>query len=437
MKKSYLMIAAAAAMFAACSDSEIKNNIKEYDESPIAFSTYAGKQTRADNSNQTDHSWLLEDHHNSFDVWAWKYYNSAWVSTAVYDKGTVNYSSSAWATTGDNIRYWDKSAEKYYFYAAAPSSDNWVLNNKYTASTNENGDNAYLSYANFILVGSNLSTSSETNYVESFKNLTDVDLMIAENNEVARAKYNKTPADEVVELFDHILSRLNITVKRGTALTQKNATLKLTSFKIFGVNLCNKGSFDESLANSSSNPLLSAGTTARWYQENDQHAQTSPSRVVINDNNDPYDLVGAVPTANIEGTALYIGQYLIIPQSITSEVLDRASAHKNLYYTQEEIDAATEGQDAYGKTTADIKTPGGGAAAAHPYFKIEYTIDNEPYTAYYNLANAFGTAAEGTLAFNEGWQNTLNIIIDADVINFDAQVYQWANGNTTGHVDIK
>ena len=409
MKKSYLMIAAAAAMFAACSDSEIKNNIKEFNESPIAFSTYAGKQTRADNSNQNDHSWLLENHHDNFDVWAWKFYNSAWVSTAVYDKGTVNY-STGWTTTGDNIRYWDKSADKYYFYAAAPSSNKWVLNNKYAATTNEYGNNAYLSYADFVLVGSNLSTSSQTGYVESFKNVDDVDLMIAENNEVARAKYNKTPADDVVELFDHILSRLNVTVKRGDALTDKGAVLKLTSFKIFGVNLCNKGSFNESLANSTSSPALSAGTTARWYKENDQNVQTSPSRVAIDDNNNPYDLVGAVPTANIEGTALYIGQYLIIPQSITSEVLDRATP---------------------------VLASDNATAATHPYFMIEYTIDDEPCTAYYNLANAFNITAGETLSFNEGWQNTLNIIIDANVISFDAQVYQWANGNTTGHVDIK
>jgi hypothetical protein len=95
-------------------------------------------------------------------------------------------------------------------------------------------------------------------------------------------------------------------------------------------------------------------------------------------------------------TALYIAQYLIIPQAITSEVLDRAN----------------------GKV-------GGTTDAAHPYFKLSYTINGEPYTAYCNLANAFGKASGATLDFCEGWQNTLNILIDADVITFDAEVFEW------------
>ena len=401
MRKDKFTFLLAAALLTACASNEIKNDVKDFSESSISFSTIASPQTKAaDNNSNASTKWNLEAHQTSFDVWAWKYYNGAWVSTAVYDKGTVNYSSSAWATTGTNIRFWDKSAEKYYFYAAAPHSDNWTLNNKYTASSNEYGNKAYLSYADFTLAGgaaNNLSgsTTAVTTYVPSFKDVEDVDLMIAEDNEVVRAKYNKTDPDDVNELFDHILSRLNVTValKDGGTLATNNAVVKVTNFAITGVNLKNKGTFNENGAVATApytGAALSGGTTARWTSL---------------DLDGTYDLPGAsISTTNLTTSALYIAQYLIIPQSITNEVLDRANGQKD--------------------TDADGV---GDQAAAHPYFVISYTINGEPFTAYYNLANAFGKTGTETLAFNEGWQNTLNILIDADIITFDAQVYAWTN----------
>ena len=404
MKKSYLMIAAAAALFAACSNNEIKNEVKDFSESAITFSTYASHQTKAaDNSSASD-KWDLENHHTTFDVWAWKNYNNAWVSEAVYDKGTVTY-TTAWAASP--LKFWDKSADKYYFYAAAPSSPNWTLNSKYTASTNEVGNNAFLSYADFSLAGgetNNLSynsTATVTTYVQSFSGVNDVDLMIAEDNEVLRATYNTTPVPAVNELFDHILSRLNVTVSLltgGTIATlnsdnddNNDVEVKVTNFGITGVNLKNKGTFNENGAVNTApytGTALSNGTTARW---------TTLST------DGTYDLPGAsISTTVLTTSPLYIAQYLIIPQSITCEVLDRAKA----------------------KLASD-----GSTDPSHPYFVISYTIGGEPYTAYYNLANAFGKTATQTLAFNEGWQNTLNIKLDADVITFDAQVYEWATAN--------
>ncbi len=404
MKKSYLMIAAAATLFAACSDNEIKNDVKDFGNSEITFSTYASLQTKAaDNSGETK-KWDLENHHEDFDVWAWKYYNGAWVSTAVYNKGTVSYASSKWSATP--LKFWDKSAEKYYFYAAAPHSDNWVLNNIYADPSNKVGNNAYLSYANFKLTGgetNNLSyntTETVTSYVESFKGVSDVDLMIAEDNEVLRSAYNVPSVPAVNELFDHILSRLNVTValKTGGDLAKNNAVVKVTNFAITGVNLNNKGTFNENGAVTTApytGDALSGGSTARW---------------TALDLDGTYNLPGAnISTTALTTSALYIAQYLIIPQSITSEVLDRAKA----------------------KLASDGTTD-----PSHPYFVISYTINDEPFTAYYNLANAFGKAATESLPFNEGWQNTLNIKIDADIITFDAQVYEWKN-NATPEVTIK
>ena len=400
MKKLFYLLAAAA-ILVSCNDNMVKNDVKEFNESAIAFDTYAGIQTKADNNANAIDKWLLENHHESFDVWAWKYYDGAWVSTAVYNKGVVTYNTDG-TETGvyfkwdvDPIKFWDKSAEKYYFYAASPSNASWQLTGT--------GDQGKLSYANFTLAGgidNNLSKGTSgtvTTEVQSFKGRADVDLMIAEDNEVSRDKYNKNQPDKVNEVFDHILSRLNVTVALkadGTIATlnsdndnTNDVVVKVTGFEITGVSLKNKGSFNE--AADLGTDVLNAGTIKRW----NSLALTGT-----------YNLPGA-DISNIEldaTTPLYIAQYLIIPQAITSEELDRANGKKD---------------------TDNNKV--GDQDAAYPYLKLDYTIGTEPYVAYYNLAHAFGVAADGTLNFCEGWQNTLNIKIDADAIVFDAEVYEW------------
>jgi hypothetical protein len=409
MKKSVLILAAVAVM-ASCQDNQIKNDVNEFNESPIAFDTYAGIQTKADNNANATSKWLLENHHESFNVWAWKFYDGAWVTTAVYNKGLVSYNTTGSATDtyfkwdATPIKFWDKSAEKYYFYAAAPANEAWTLTGT--------GNGGKLSYANFTLAGgldNNLSKGTNgtvTTEVPSFKGRADVDLMIAEDNEILRDKYNKNQPDKVNELFDHILSRLNVTVALkagGTIATlnsddnqNNNVVVKVTGFEIKGVSLKNKGTFNE--AADLGTDALNEGTIKRW----------GPLALT-----GTYDLPGAdISTLELDATTpLYIAQYLIIPQAITSEELDRANGKKDTNNDK------VRDQD-----------------AAYPYLKLDYTIGTEPYTAYYNLAHAFGITADNTLNFCEGWQNTLNIKIDADAIVFDADVYEWkdkVNPNVT------
>lgn len=400
MNKSVLILATVAVL-ASCQNNQIKNDVNEFNESPIAFDTYAGIQTKADNNASATSKWLLESHHESFNVWAWKYYGGAWVTTAVYNKGLVSYNTNGSATDtyfkwdADPIKFWDKSAEKYYFYAAAPANEAWTLTGT--------GDGGKLSYANFTLAGglvNNLSKGTDgtvTTEVQSFKGRGDVDLMIAEDNQIARDKYNKNQPDKVNELFDHILSRLNVTVALkagGTIATlnsddnqNNNVVVKVTSFEIKGVSLKNKGSFNENTELGDGE--LASGTIKRWTSL---------------DLTGTYDLPGAdISNQELNATtSLYIAQYLIIPQAIKSEELDRANGKKD-----------TDNNNV------------GDQDAAYPYLKLEYTIGTEPYTAYYNLAHAFGVAAGSDLNFYEGWQNTLNIKIDADAIVFDADVYEW------------
>ncbi len=402
MKKELLLIAAAATMLTACVNTDTFRDISDSAESEIGFSTFSSKQTKAENSSATETDGLYL-HHPNFNVWAWKYDNASSSWKTVWGRGTGNIaigtvtSSDGTTWAADPLKFWDKSAAKYYFYAAAPADNKWILNNGKAEGADE--DDFYLTYADYVLTGTNAITTATTTFSETFKpsSGTNEDLMIAENNQVERATYNTSNPLAVTELFDHILSRLNITVKKSTNLNTKGVTVDITGFTITTMTLCNKGSFDESKASGST---LSSGTILRW-------ANASPASPSISGT---YTLGAGATIDDLTTTATYIGQYLIIPQAITSEELDRAEP---------------------------VLLSDGSTTASYPYFKIEYELNNEPYYAYYNLADAFGITAGNTLPFNEGYQNTLNITIDADAIVFEPLVYKWADGNTGNLIEVE
>lgn len=136
MKKSYLMIAAAATLFAACANNEEINEISSQG-SAIGFSTYYQKATKAENSSE-NYTWDLSDHHSDFKVWGYK--NTS--ATAVFDGEKVWWDTSldpdAWTYT-DN-RYWDKVATDYYFYACAPYTGTpFVFNGVSSVATQGDG----------------------------------------------------------------------------------------------------------------------------------------------------------------------------------------------------------------------------------------------------------------------------------------------------------
>ncbi len=400
MKKELFLIATVATMLTACVNTDTFREVNDSNESAIGFSTFANKQTKAENSTQDSHEGLAT-HHTSFNVWAAKTYGSGW--TDVYSKGTggvatgtVSYAESKWSASP--LKFWDKSATQYQFFAAAPAdASKWTL----IEATEGDYTTNYLKYTGLKLGGRSIAGNA---YVESFNSIrtTDLDIMIAEPAPVDRAAYNQSDPAAVTLLFDHVLSRLNVKVKRGTTLTTNNVTVNVTSFVINGNGeFKNKGNFDESLANSSSTPTLQSGTIARWVE-----AGNSP---VLDGT---YTLTGVPADGVVEtsGSEKYIGQFLIIPQTVTWQALDRATGLADSDNDGDYDDATT-----------------------YPSFKIEYTLNGEPYFAYYNLAYAFSPASNANLTFCEGYMNNLTITIDADAITFTPEVYKWIE-KTSGSI---
>jgi len=421
MKKSYLMIAAAAALFAACSSNDTLKEFNKTEGPAINFSSYTQKISRAENSSAS-YSLFLEDHHSSFKVWGFK--NTS--ATAVFFNETVSYNNNS--TTDDtsddywsynNTRYWDKTATDYYFYACAPSTSALTFNgatsaakdaadnNKATAIASQ--PNGYFTItSDYSQVGQNISPKNSTSKQESWKGKTDIDLMIAAPKHLTGNALNYS----TVQLkFIHILSRLNVTIKTadtfyptvndGDKIVVNNITIgkMKTTGKFSENNTVNNGGAngtpidanEDGQINAADNAfILENGTYKRWITSTDGSYSFD-----IN-----YD---ATQAAN------YVVEALMLPQILETEEIE----------------------------------PDGSSTETKPYLYINYSIFNndkdaeseQVYEAFYNLATILTkktnpvVAAHNT-AFNEGWQNTINITINPDKIIFDADVAAWSDTNT-------
>ena len=113
MKKSYLMIAAVAALFAACSNNDTFKEVDTQD-AVIGFGHNATeKSTRA----ELDMAWFRESDNVGFGVYGFK--SDAPIFTNENVVCSDENSPYAWSHT--TIRFWDKAAKDAYdFYAYAP-----------------------------------------------------------------------------------------------------------------------------------------------------------------------------------------------------------------------------------------------------------------------------------------------------------------------------
>lgn len=444
MKKYLYVIAATALVLAGCSNNEsLKNDIQNTDA--ISFTSFTNKQTRATENSGANYSWHFYNHHTTFQVWGYK--NTS--STAVFDGDVVTVGETTAANDGENggvytytyspLRFWDKAATTYEYYAAAPSEAGWTFVDDDIVPENitaTNGQNKGYFTTSSALTPANLSTSSNLVYTTSFKNSGDIDKLIAEKKIVPYASF-KTDVDL---LFMHILSRLNITIKADANLVAPENNVnkqEIIMTSLLVKNLNTAGNFSEA-----ADPVAT-GTIARWS------GQATPK---------DYTAVG---NTTLTKDAQWVLQSLVIPQNAAFEAValdgkahaatpvvyyadvDEYNAAKKTTLTAQEFAALTDAE----KT----KTPAGASVLAvstssKPYLVLTYTIQQthdangtaiqspeapETFVVYYNLANAFALN-EGNLAFYEGWQNTLNITIKPDVIQFCADVAEWSTYEERG-----
>lgn len=383
MKRNYVMMAMAAAMLASCAQTGLVEEIAEEPQKAIGFSTFVDKATRAgdqaENSTAT-YEQGMNIHHETFNVWGFK--NTS--PTAVFNAVEVNYQAQ---TTVDGIttpahwkyndlRYWDKAATDYYFYACAPTTAPFTFtgtqdNGKFTIGTTG---------SEYEVEALNISPKNSEAAQTSWKGETESDLMIAAPCHLNETSLSNAYTGKVGLNFIHILSRLNIVINKYVSTT---TTIKVKDITIG--NMKYKGTFDEGTGVDDN----TIGTSSRWTETTD----------IINYR---YDIDYEVPYDKDN----YVIEALIMPQTTDVET---------------------------------VKLDGNGITDK-AYIKISYSLKTgsttEEFTAYYNLASVFGLTGDQKLEFNEGWQNTLTITLNPQAIVFTANTAPWVE-KISGSVTIQ
>lgn len=380
MKKNYFMIAAAATLFAACAETDVINDVNvENAPQAIGFETFANKVTRAEGDATS-----LDAHHTSFNVWASKKiidsYKQVYSTTT---PGRVTYSNNVW--TASPLKYWDKTATEYYFYAASPVGI-WTYEN----ATEDDYSTGYLTL-DYTLSGTNLANGTSDVLVGTWLNNegADKDLMVAIPTSEDRDFFAGENDPEAVDLtFIHILSKLNISVQKEDKVELENVTITLKRLDV--VDLYCDGDFTGTDLGTA---ISNGGVITHWTNQSSK-----------------YDLAAGIDNNGLVlGDKVYTHEYLIMPQS------------------QDKADGITNNANA----------PTNDAAYLHIVYTVSGTEgDSEEFEAYYGLADVLATANEPAFNFNEGWQNTLNITISPDIIAFDVEESVWDSPANSGSATI-
>lgn len=206
MKKSYLLIAATALVFAACSNNELINdvNVQNEAEPQIGFAQKAiDKTTRA----ELNMDWFHEID-NAFGVYGYKNADN------IFKNEEVKLTSKTETTSGDvtsiykwehaTVRFWDKSAPTAYnFYAYAPF---------YGTSNSTSGANPTFTYSGnpsgFVFSGLNVIENITTDNVDKAV-ATAVEGVGYASNSLDRTHTN---SPTVPFTFNHILSKLSFKI---------------------------------------------------------------------------------------------------------------------------------------------------------------------------------------------------------------------------------
>lgn len=245
MKKNYVMLAFATLMMASCANNDLLEDVVN-EEAPkaIGFETFSNKISR-----QVSTPTALNSYHDAFGVWAYKTvdedetlvmenYKVGYTATTV--DGNTTYSWEYKNVSDQSLKYWDKQATNYSFYAYAPYAASSVV-----SISNGNISIVEGEYAANENLQSKIVDGEETGFTTTLNSkkftgtgATDAstDWMIADAKTVATANFGETVEEE----FKHIMSKLIVILKSNDVAT--GTEVKVTSVSVNNVH--GKGSFD-------------------------------------------------------------------------------------------------------------------------------------------------------------------------------------------------
>lgn len=266
MKKSYLMIAAAAAMFAACSSNDAFKEIVDNNENVlIGFETFHEKATRATATDEISGPTNFTKAHGGFGVWGFKG-SPANIVAASGTPAVVNISSTTdYTTVFNNVqvwyenasepsqgfkyavpKYWDKNME-YIFFAYAPYDATKATLDRST------GNITIADIASIQDISANNSETGEA-LVYSGTNTTSVtDYLMASyaydqklNTTNQSGKNYDLKGQTVGFTFGHMLSKLQINLQASEAYSGvKTLTVNSLSIENMPTSASTKASFTQ------------------------------------------------------------------------------------------------------------------------------------------------------------------------------------------------
>ena len=277
MKKNYLLIAAAAAMFAACSSNDTFKEVNE--DVAIGFGYSASEKiTRAELTNE----WFANNDDNSFGVYGYRINGSTHEQIFTNEQVTWYHDQSDWKH--NTVRFWDKS-KAYNFYAYAP----------YAADATWDATNEKFSFNNLPLIRQIDAVDNNTPLVSDIAIAIKQGVYYSEttSGHVTTSIAAGHHSGDVEFVFSHILSKLAFNVKSST--DPKYARIRVTEVKM-------------------AFPTLPASGTASWAQ-NGSSAVTGTTTIsgpltaqtAIASNGTVTDANFTIPVFTMESGSTHVG----------------------------------------------------------------------------------------------------------------------------------
>ena len=372
MKKSYLMIAAAA-LLVSCyhNDKLIENSAPQL----IGFSkVYIEKGTKAFQTGAYDMN-NFEKEGNTFAVFGYK--KASNVESQVFGERSgeqqgvvVTFGGTDWSYTP--LRYWDKAASNYYFYAYAPSSD---------------------IFTGTVALASNSSDSfSITGFKQSISQPAMIDLMtdLTSCANITSSTDKKIGENDVEFTFKHILSNINVlmAVSADLKADSTNNPVTVDSVEIGSIKM--DGSYE-----------FNSGY--KWTLADNPNTQTFKAE--LNSNNVVFDSNelkahaaaitggGSLPAGSVGLDSVpQLTDLLFVPQTLTADEyvikvkyhIANEEFHKTISLSS--FTKKVEGVD----TTLDTWEPG---------YKYNYVLIIGPTPIYFDVAGITGWADGGTYTY--------------------------------------
>lgn len=305
MKKSILIATASAIILASCAESDTFNQI---DEVPIGFTkVYIEKGTKAITTGAYTTA-NFETVGNTFGVFGYKK-TSTQPKTLLFDDQEVEYKSNLstdlyesatdWAYTP--LKYWDKSAIEYNFYAYAPHESDFTG----TVALSDN-DNTKFSISGFKQATTQASMIDLMTDLNSQKQVNGTDI----------------GKNDVAFTFTHILSNINVKMAVSDKLKADNTDNPVTvvSLTLGAIKL--DGDYAYNTTASKYNWTLAATPTTQTFPATQTSGNVFASDALDNQTNG-YTDVPAMTNLLFVPQTLDAAYKFTIQYKIANEVFDK------------------------------------------------------------------------------------------------------------------